>query len=124
MDNRNTSWRVLLGMKRMKASCVRDVSQRAGTKVAGYSTAHTQITFTVPEADRKNTGARRLCGCFSKLWTSQNSRTLQTSTVYFSRVSYLSECNANDTYLLRMTHAEPNTSGECLEKQISNTVRA
>ncbi len=32
------------------------------------------------------------------------SRTLQTSTVYFSRVSYLFECNANDTYVLRMTH--------------------
>ncbi len=31
------------------------------------------------------------------------SRTLQTSTVYFSRVSYLVECNANDTYVLRMT---------------------
>ncbi len=32
------------------------------------------------------------------------SRTLQTSTVFFSRVSYLFECNANDTYVLRMTH--------------------
>ncbi len=31
------------------------------------------------------------------------SRTLQTSTVYVSRVSYLFECNANDTYVLRMT---------------------
>ncbi len=43
-------------------------------------------------------------GCFSKLWTSEMSRTLQTSTVYFSRVSYLFEFNANDTYVLRMTH--------------------
>ncbi len=32
------------------------------------------------------------------------SRMLQTPTVYFSRVSYLLECNANDTYVLRMTH--------------------
>ncbi len=47
---------------------------------------------------------RHPCGCFSKLCTSEMSRTLQTSTVYFSRVSYLSECNANDTYVLRMTH--------------------
>ncbi len=31
------------------------------------------------------------------------SRTLQTSTVYVSAVSYLFECNANDTYILRMT---------------------
>ncbi len=36
--------------------------------------------------------------------TSEMGRTLQTSTVYFSRVSYLFECNANDTYVLRMTH--------------------
>ncbi len=42
-------------------------------------------------------------GCFSKLWTSEMSRALQTSTVYFSHVSYLFECNANDTYVLRMT---------------------
>ncbi len=34
------------------------------------------------------------------------SRTLQTSTVYFSRVSSLFECNANDTYVLRMTHLD------------------
>ncbi len=31
-------------------------------------------------------------------------RALQTSAVYFSRVSYLFECNANDTYVLRMTN--------------------
>ncbi len=31
-------------------------------------------------------------------------RTLQTSSAYFSRVSYLFECNANGTYVLRMTH--------------------
>ncbi len=31
------------------------------------------------------------------------SRTLQTSTIFFSRVSYLFECNAKDTYVLRMT---------------------
>ncbi len=42
-------------------------------------------------------------GCFSKQCTSEMSRALQTSTVYFSRVSYLFECNANDTYVLRMT---------------------
>ncbi len=42
-------------------------------------------------------------GCFSKLWTSKMCRTLQSSTVYVSRVSYLFECNANDTYVLRMT---------------------
>ena len=46
----------------------------------------------------------QLLGCFSKQCTSEMSRTLQTSTVYFSRVSYLFECNANDTYVLRMTH--------------------
>ena len=43
-------------------------------------------------------------GCFSKQCTSEMSRTLQTSTVYVSRVSYLFECNANDTYVLRTTH--------------------
>ncbi len=46
-------------------------------------------------------------GCFSKQCTSEIRRTLQTSTVYFSRVSYLFECNANDTYVLRMTHMSP-----------------
>ncbi len=40
--------------------------------------------------------------CLSKLWTSEMSRT--TSSVYVSRVSYLFECNANDTYVLRMTN--------------------
>ncbi len=45
-------------------------------------------------------------GCFSKLCTSEMSRTLQTSTVYFSRVSYLLECSANDAYVLRMTHMD------------------
>ncbi len=43
-------------------------------------------------------------GSFSKLWTSEMSRTLQPSTVCFGRVSYLLECNAYDTYVLRMTH--------------------
>ncbi len=47
------------------------------------------------------------CECFSKQCTSEMSRTLQTSTVYVSRVSYLFECNANDTYVLRMTHVNP-----------------
>ncbi len=49
-------------------------------------------------------------GCFSKLWTSQMRRTLQTSTVDFCRVSYLFECNANDTYVLRMTHMKVTTT--------------
>ncbi len=53
-------------------------------------------------------GARRSFqkryGCFSKQCTSEIRRTLQTFTVYFSRVSYLFERNANDTYVLRMTH--------------------
>ena len=31
--------------------------------------------------------------------------------MYFSRVSYLFECNANDTYVLRMTHI--NGCGDC-----------
>ncbi len=49
-------------------------------------------------------------GCFSKLWTSQKSRTLQSPTVCFSRVSYLFECNANDTYVLRMIHISENSA--------------
>ncbi len=52
-----------------------------------------------------------LCGCFSKLFTSQKSRTLQSRTVYFSRVSYLFGCNANDTYVLRMSHVFANGVG-------------
>ncbi len=43
-------------------------------------------------------------GCFSKHCTSEMSRTLQSSAVFSCDVSYLFECNANDTYVLRMTH--------------------
>ncbi len=50
------------------------------------------------------TNSWRHLGSFSKQCTSEMTWTLQTSTVYFSRVSCLFECNANDTYVLRMTH--------------------
>ncbi len=50
-------------------------------------------------------------GCFSKQCTSEMSRTLQSSTVCFSRVSYLLECNADDTYVLRMTHIDSTLLG-------------
>ncbi len=54
--------------------------------------------------DEEEPESELLYGGFSKQCTSEMSRTLQTSTVYFSRVSYFFECNANDTYVLRMTH--------------------
>ncbi len=61
-------------------------------------------TLPPPKAGMNDDYSDNQHGCFSKQCTSEMNRTLQTSTVYFSRASYLFECNASDTYVLRMTH--------------------
>ncbi len=62
-------------------------------------------------------------GCFSQQCTSQTSRTLQSSAVYFSRVSYLLECNANDTYVLRIVHIRDVTGSNSYVRVSSNSRR-
>jgi hypothetical protein len=53
------------------------------------------------------------------------SRTLQTSTVFFSRVSCLFECNANDTYVLRVIHVSgyEENCAKCLKRSFYSKKR-